>query len=172
MTRLGPHSLRARLLWQILPPVAVAIVAITAIARGIPERGRDDRELIGEIQAETARAVDVVEEGARRTDDGVATVEQANSAFAAIRDGIGEVDAQVAEIAAVIQRIESAAGQMLTELGDVASVAESSSASTEQVSASAQETSANTQEIAASAGQLAGQAERLEQLVGQFALRD
>ena len=30
--------------------------------------------LIAEIQAETARAVDVVEEGARRTDDGVATV--------------------------------------------------------------------------------------------------
>ena len=31
-------------------------------------------ELIAEIQAETARAVGVVEEGARRTDDGVATV--------------------------------------------------------------------------------------------------
>ena len=47
---------------------------------------------------------------------------------------------------------------MRTELSDIASVAESSSASTEQVSASAQQTSATTQEIAASAQELADQA--------------
>ena len=128
-------------------------------------------ELISEIQAETARAVDVVEEGARRTDDGVATVAQANSAFAAIHDSIGEVDAQVVEIAEVIERIQIAAHQMRTELSDIASVAESSSASTEEVSASAQQTSATTQEIAASAQDLADQAQRLDRLVGQFELR-
>jgi methyl-accepting chemotaxis protein len=128
-------------------------------------------ELIGEIQAETTRAVAVVEEGARRTDDGVATVERANSAFAAIRDSIGEVDAQVGEIATVVERIGRAAQDMRSELSDVASVAEASSASTEQVSASAQQTSATTQEIAASANELAEQAERLEQLVGEFELR-
>ena len=128
-------------------------------------------ELIAEIQAETARAVDVVEEGARRTDDGVAIVAQANSAFAAIHDSIGEVDAQAAEIAHVIERIQDAAQQMRSELGDIAAVAESSSASTEQVSASAQQTSATTQEIAASAQDLAGQAQRLGRLVGQFELR-
>jgi methyl-accepting chemotaxis protein len=114
--------------------------------------------------------VSVVEEGARRTDEGVATVEQANAAFTAIRDGIGEVDAQVTEIAAVIERIEVAAQQMHGELGDVASVAESSSASTEQVSASAQQTSASAQEIASSAQRLAGQATRLDELVGQFVI--
>ena len=128
-------------------------------------------ELIAEIQAETARAVDVVEEGARRTDDGVAIVAQANSAFAAIHDSIGEVDAQAAEITQVIERIQDAAQQMRTELGDIAAVAESSSASTEEVSASAQQTSATTQEIAASAQDLAGQAQRLGRLVGQFELR-
>ena len=35
--------------------------------------------LIAEIQGETAKAVEVVEDGARRTEDGVATVEQARS---------------------------------------------------------------------------------------------
>jgi len=128
-------------------------------------------ELITEIQAETGRAVRAVEEGARRTDDGVATVAQASAAFEAIRDGIGDVDRQVTEIASAIERIEGAAERMRGDLREVASVAESSSASTEQVSASAQQTSASTQEIAASAQGLATQATRLEELVGQFTLR-
>ena len=125
-------------------------------------------ELIREIQAETGRAVDAVEAGAARTDQGVETVEQASQAFAAISDGIGDVDRQVAEIAAAIEQIEASAERMRSDLGDVAGVAESSSAATEQVSASAQQTSASTQEIAASAQQLADQAARLERLVGQF----
>ena len=124
--------------------------------------------LIDEIQAETGRAVDAVEAGAARTDQGVVTVEQASEAFAAISDGIGEVDRQVAEIASAIQIIETAAERMRSDLGEVAGVAESSSAATEQVSASAQQTSASTQEIASSAQQLADQAARLERLVGQF----
>ena len=125
-------------------------------------------DLIGEIQSETGRAVDAVEEGARRTEDGVVTVEQASAAFAAMRDGIGDVDRQVAEIAAIVGRIEQGAQRMRGDLGDVASVAEASSASTEEVSASAQQTSASTEEIAASAQHLAGQAARLQELVGQF----
>jgi methyl-accepting chemotaxis protein len=128
-------------------------------------------DLIGEIQAETGRAVNAVEEGARRTEDGVVTVEQASAAFSAIRDAIGDVDrqvAEIAEIAAIVERIEQGAQRMRGDLGDVASVAEASSASTEEVSASAQETSASTEEIAASAQHLAGQAARLQELVGQF----
>jgi methyl-accepting chemotaxis protein len=127
-------------------------------------------DLIAEIQDETGRAVAAVEEGARRTDDGVATVAEASAAFEAIRDGIGVVDRQVTEIAAAVERIEHSAERMRGDLRDVAGVAESSSASTEQVSASAQQTSASTQEIAASAQALAEQASRLEQLVGQFVL--
>jgi methyl-accepting chemotaxis protein len=128
-------------------------------------------DLIGEIQEETGRAVAAVEEGARRTDDGVATVAEAGAAFAAIRDGIGDVDRQVSEIAAAVDRIEHSAERMRGDLRDVAGVAEASSASTEQVSASAQQTSASTQEIASSAQALAEQATRLEQLVGQFVLQ-
>ena len=74
----------------------------------------------------------------------------------------------MAEIAAAIEVIETAAERMRGDLGEVAGVAESSSAATEQVSASAQQTSASTQEIAGSAQQLADQATRLERLVGQF----
>jgi methyl-accepting chemotaxis protein len=126
--------------------------------------------LIAEIQTETERAVELVEEGARRTDDGVATVSDAAQAFAAVRDGISQVDAHVALVAGAITGIERSADAMRGDLEAVATVAESSSSATEQVSASAQQTSASTQEIAASAQALAAHAARLESLVGRFSV--
>ncbi|WP_121254614.1 methyl-accepting chemotaxis protein [Solirubrobacter pauli] len=126
--------------------------------------------IIAEIQAETTRTSALVEEGARRSDDGVAIVREAAGAFAAIREGIGDVDRQAEQIAAAIASVERSAATMGRDLSEVASVAESSSASTQEVSASAQQTSASAQEIAAAAHDLARQAERLDELVGQFTL--
>jgi methyl-accepting chemotaxis protein len=124
--------------------------------------------LIGEIQTETQRVVGVVAEGARRTEDGVATVEQARDAFEQIGTAVEEVGARVAEIAAAVEQISSDAARAQSGIGEVAAVAEESSASAEQVSASTQQTSASTQEIAASAQELARTAEQLELLVARF----
>ena len=60
---------------------------------------------------------------------------------------------------------------MEQNVGEVAAVAEESSASTEEVSASTEETSASAQQIAASAHELAGNAEALNELVHQFKLK-
>jgi methyl-accepting chemotaxis protein len=113
-------------------------------------------ELIEQIQSETATAVRVVEEGARRSDEGAEIVARA-------RDAFGEIGAAVRDVA---QRIEAIA----TATTEVAAVAEQSSASTEQVSASTQQTSASAQQIAASAQELARTATELETLVGRFTL--
>jgi methyl-accepting chemotaxis protein len=112
--------------------------------------------LIGEIQSETAAAVHTVEEGARRSDEGAAVVEQARTAFVQITEAVRDGGVRIEEIA--------------TATTEVAAVAEQSSASTEQVSASTEETSASTQEIAASAQELAASAQQLEALVGKFQL--
>jgi methyl-accepting chemotaxis protein len=126
--------------------------------------------LIEQIQHETARAVDVVETGARRTEDGAATVERVREGFEAIGAKIDDVHASVGEISSAIEQINGASSRMQQDMGEVAAVAEQSSASAEQVFASTQQTSASTQEIAASAQQLARSAEELEQLVGRFTL--
>jgi methyl-accepting chemotaxis protein len=126
--------------------------------------------LIAEIQTETAKAVEVVEDGARRTEDGVATVEQARESFLAIGTSVKDMNGRVEQIAAAIQQIASSSQQVQSDMTEVAAVAEESSASSEQVSASTQQTSASTQEIAASAQELARTAEELERLVGQFEL--
>jgi methyl-accepting chemotaxis protein len=124
--------------------------------------------LIGEIQDETQKVVAVVAAGAKRTEDGVATVEQARAAFEQIGAAVEQVSGRVTEIAAAVEQISAEADRAQTEITEVAAVAEQSSASAEQVSASTQQTSASTQEIAASAQELARTAEQLEQLVSRF----
>jgi methyl-accepting chemotaxis protein len=126
--------------------------------------------LIAEIQTETAKAVEVVEDGARRTEDGVQTVEQARESFLALGASVQDMNGRVEQIAAAIQQIASSSHQVQSDMTEVAAVAEQSSASSQQVSASTQQTSASTQQIAASAQELARTAEELERLVGQFSL--
>ncbi len=127
-------------------------------------------DLITEIQAETSRAVDVVENGGKQTEQGAATVEQAREAFERIAAAIEDVSVRVSEIAVVVEQIASNSTQVQTDIGEVAAVAEQTSAASEEVSASTEETSASAQEIAASAQELARTAEQLSELVGRFQL--
>src|ERR671936_1708396 len=103
--------------------------------------------LIGEIQADTQTVVGVVADGAQRTEDGVATVEQTREAFERIGAAVEDMTARIREIASAAQQISAETTQMETSIGEVAAVAEESSASAEQVSASTQQTSAASNEI-------------------------
>jgi methyl-accepting chemotaxis protein len=126
--------------------------------------------LIGTIQTETERVVSLVEDGARRSDEGVGTVELARSAFLRIGESVEDMSARIGAVAEAARAISEGSEQMQREIGGVATVAEQSAAATEQVSASTQQTSASTQEIAASAEALARTAAELEQLVGRVKL--
>jgi methyl-accepting chemotaxis protein len=149
---------------------AVVAEEVRKLAEESQQAAATIASLIQEIQKETSRAVEVVETGARRTEDGVATVEQARSSFLRIGGSVEDMNGRVDQIAAAVQQIASSSQRMQDSMNDVAALAEQSSAATEQVSASTEQTSASTQEIAASAQQLATTAEELERLVGQFTL--
>jgi methyl-accepting chemotaxis protein len=126
--------------------------------------------LIAEIQLETGKVVEVVAESAKRTGDGVASVQLTREAFEQIGRAVEDVTTQVHEITAGVQEIAAEAQRAETDVTEVATVAEQSSASAQQVSASTEETSASAQEIAASARSLAQTAEELNVLVGRFTL--
>jgi methyl-accepting chemotaxis protein len=147
---------------------AVVAEEVRKLAEESQQAAASIAALIGEIQDETGKAIEVVEAGARRTADGAATVEQAREAFTAIGASVEDVTARVSEIAAAIQQVAASATSVRDDMTDVSAVAEQSSASTEQVSASAQETAASTQEISASAGELARTAGELDKLVQGF----
>jgi len=124
--------------------------------------------LIVQIQTETARAVEVVEDGARRTEEGVSTVDQARDAFVRIGGSVQDVNDRIGQISGAIEQLSASSQQMQADMAEVAAVAQQSSASTEEVSASTQQTSASTQQIAASAQELARNADELAQIVGRF----
>jgi methyl-accepting chemotaxis protein len=147
---------------------AVVAEEVRKLAEESQNAARQISGLIGEIQAETQKVVGVVAEGARRTEDGVATVDQAREAFEQIGAAVEEVGVRVAEIAGAVEQISADAARAESGIGEFAAFAEQSSASAEQVSASTQETTASTQEIAASAQDLARTAEQLELLVARF----
>jgi methyl-accepting chemotaxis protein len=124
--------------------------------------------LIGAIQADTRHTIDVVQDGARRTADSAATVERAREAFEAIGAAVDQMALRTTDIAAAVHQAAEGSSRVQSDMGEVASVAEQTSASTEEVSASTQQTSAAVQQIAAAAQELSSRAEELEALVGRF----
>jgi len=149
---------------------AVVADEVRQLAEGSQSAAQSIAELIGQIQTETARVVDVVEAGAERTAAGTETVRQTREAFSRIESAVSDVTDRIQEIAGAVADISDGTARIQADVIDVAAVAEESSASAEQVSASTQETSASTAEIAASASQLAETATRLDDLVGTFRL--
>ena len=151
---------------------AVVAEEVRKLAEESQQAAQEISGLIGAIQNETAVVVDVVEDGAEKTADGVSVVEQTREAFVSIGEAVQDMTARVGQIAAAAQEITASAADMRRSIGEAATVAEDSSASAEQVSASTEETSASSQEIAASAGDMALSAERLRELVSQFRLSE
>jgi methyl-accepting chemotaxis protein len=127
-------------------------------------------ELIGQIQSSTGRAVRVVEDGSRQTDESVETVEQARVAFERIDSSVQDMGERVDRITVALQSFVSSSANMQHSLDEALAVAEQSSASAQEVSATTEQTSASTQQIAASAQELATTAEHLQGLVKQFNL--
>jgi methyl-accepting chemotaxis protein len=149
---------------------AVVAEEVRKLAEESQQAAASISALISEIQHETKRAVDVVELGQSRTDEGTATVEEARQAFDVINSHVQEMSDRVGQIAHAAAQLTETSAQVGLEVASVAAVAEQTSASTEQVSASTEETSASTEQIAASAQTLSATATELRQLVGEFTL--
>jgi methyl-accepting chemotaxis protein len=126
--------------------------------------------LVTQIQDETSQTVAAVAAGAKRTEEGAATVEQTRSVFGLIGASVDDVTTRVGRIAEVAQRIAQSAEQVETDVNEIAAVVEQASSSTEEVSASTEQTSASSQQISASAQELTQTATELEELVAAFTL--
>jgi methyl-accepting chemotaxis protein len=147
---------------------AVVAEEVRKLAEESQHAAAEISSLIGAIQAETANAVGVVEEGTERTQEGATVVEQTREAFERISSAVEDMSGRIEQIAAASEQITASAQSMQENIAEVASVAEESSASTEEISASTEQSSASAQEIAASAHQLSSNAEALSELVAQF----
>ena len=149
---------------------AVVADEVRKLAEESQTAAADIGGLIGKIQGATARAVEVVDEGARHTEQGVGTVLEAREAFLRIDASVQDVNDRVERITAAVEQIVASGARMQDSIDEVLHLAEQSSASSEEVSATTQETSAATQHIAAASDELARTARELEGLLAQFVL--
>jgi methyl-accepting chemotaxis protein len=149
---------------------AVVADEVRKLAEESQKAARSIAAVVSEIRTETDRAVQVVEDGAARTEEGVVTVEAARTSFAAIGEAVEVTSSRVAEIAAAVGGIAVRSAKMTEDIAEVASIAEESSAASEQVAASTQQTSSSTLQIASGAEELAASARELHRLAGRFKL--
>jgi methyl-accepting chemotaxis protein len=126
--------------------------------------------VLAEVQRGTRAAVTLVDDGARRTQEGSDVVAQARDAFGRIADSIQDMAERVAEMATAAEESGEHGRSLQTEVQGLASIAEQSSASAQELSASTQQTSVATQEVSASAQELAATAQELDALVRRFKL--
>jgi methyl-accepting chemotaxis protein len=149
---------------------AVVAEEVRKLAEGSRAAAGSIAALVAAIQADTRNTVEVVEDGARRTAETAATVDRAREAFEAIGAAVDSMAARAAEIVVAVGQAAEGSARVQRDIGEVAAVAEETSASTEQVSATTQQTSAATQQISAAAQELSASAGELERMVGRFTL--
>jgi methyl-accepting chemotaxis protein len=147
---------------------AVVADEVRKLAEKSQTAARSIAQVVGEIQAETDRAVAVVEDGFARTEEGVATVAAARASFAEIGAAVEATSARVAGIALAVGAVAESSLKVEADVGEVASVAEQSSAAAQQVAASTQQTAATTRQIVASADRLTASAQELHRLASRF----
>jgi methyl-accepting chemotaxis protein len=147
---------------------AVVAEEVRKLAEDSQQAASEISELIHIIQTDTSRAVQVVRDGAERTQEGTVVVDETREAFMRIGEAVDDMTARIEQVAAVSEEIAASAETVQTTIGDVAAVAEESSAATQQASASTEQTSASAQQIAASAQELSANAEELNKLVAMF----
>lgn len=135
---------------------AVVAGEVAELATRAQDAASSIRTLVEGTRAQVAHAVEIVEEGRRRTDAGAQVLERAREAFGTIQGGVATVQDRIAEI-----REASAT---------VTRVAEAASATSEDAARAGAQAATATQEIDRSARRLADEAERLAQSVARFQL--
>ena len=91
---------------------AVVAEEVRKLAEDSQHAAHEISDLIGAMQQETAKAVHVVEEGAKRTQEGAAVVEQTREAFLTIGQAVEDMNARIEQIAAAAEQITASATVM------------------------------------------------------------
>jgi methyl-accepting chemotaxis protein len=149
---------------------SVVAEEVRKLAEGAQTQAASIAGIVGDIQRQTARAVEAMASGRDEVADGAARVAAAGEAFAAIRSQVGRLSVEVAQVADAAVQLEAGAGEVRRGVASVAAVTEENAASAEEVSASTQQTSASSEAVSASAQRLAAEAQQMSELVAAFRL--
>lgn len=127
--------------------------------------------LIKEIQGETVKAVQGMEERRQEVEQGTAIAQNAVVAFRNIMAAINNVNVQIASVTQATDQMAEGGDAAVQAIENIASISEQTAASAQQVAVAAEEQTASFQEVAASASMLSTLADRLQNITNRFQVK-
>jgi len=124
--------------------------------------------LIGNIQRETERAVEVMEKGKEEVVSGVEAVNLARNSFRTIVEEVNSVVDQIQLVTAASQQMALGTTQAVKSVESIGVIAEQTAASAEEVSAASEEQAATMVSVSQSSEALAKLGESLMSVVAKF----
>ncbi|WP_042169445.1 methyl-accepting chemotaxis protein [Paenibacillus gorillae] len=126
------------------------------------------RELIQEVQSETAKAVRSMNEGTSVVKAGIDMVHLTGQSFSEIAISIEQVAVESQEVSSIVEQVNASSQSMLEMMGNVARIAEQSAANSQNVASSSEEQTAAMEEVSASAEALSKMAQELQEAISKF----
>lgn len=124
--------------------------------------------LIGEVEKEIAKTVEVIDSSRSTIDTSKATVDQTEQSLKVINSTVAVAGTMVKQIAEATRNQSKSAGEVVKLATDVSNVAIDTAASTQEVAAAVQELTASMEELTAVAQTLSQSADKLNTLVSEF----
>lgn len=147
---------------------AVVADEVRKLAEQSQEAAKQITQIIAEIQSQTGQAIEAMEAGTSRVNEGVEVVEAAGSVLNGILVKVQNSVQLIEEIAASAKQQVTATGQAVDSVGQIAVIAQQSSANAQHTAAATEETTASMEEIAGAAQSLAEVAGELQTAVSRF----
>ncbi|MRR05640.1 MAG: methyl-accepting chemotaxis protein [Deltaproteobacteria bacterium] len=149
---------------------AVVAEEVRKLSEGAGRSAEDILELTSGIREESHRVQDTILEISKNIGEGKKNIDITSESFREILETVMETERKTNSIADMSSMQTDGAGQMVSNVDEIAKVAEDNAASTEQVSAATQEQAVAMQEMAQAARELAALSDSLLQSVERFTL--
>lgn len=149
---------------------AVVADEVRKLAEQSEEAAKKIAGLIGEIQTDTDKAVQAMQQGTQEVKTGADVVNAAGTSFREIADMVTEVSDQVKQISTAIHEMASGSQRIVESVYKIDDLSKKSAGEAQSVSAATEEQLASMEEIATSSKALASLAQELQTAVAKFRL--
>jgi len=147
---------------------AVVAEEVRKLAEQSQGAAKEIGALIGEIQADTNKAVLAMNEGTKEVKKGTEVAFVAGQSFSEIALLIAEVSDQIRDISAASEQMASGSQRIVSSVKDIAQISKATTGQTQTISAATEEQSASIQGIASSSTDLSSLAGNLQAIVSKF----
>jgi len=149
---------------------AVVADEVRKLAEQSQQAAKEIASLIHEIQNDTARAVQAMQNNAQLVNGGTNVIAEGAESFQRIGHSVESVATRVQEVSSSTEELAKGSEEMVNAVKTIGEIAQQVATSAQEMAASTEEETASVEEIAASADELARLGQELEKAVAKFRL--